>query len=87
VDLMVQTEEEIRSYINLGENIQRGEDIPEEVNRRDNPKNSPFRQDLLYTRKEVWDEYKAYTTSAQTTSGKRDREKERDPNGIYSTDR
>jgi hypothetical protein len=37
--------------------------------------------------KEAWDEYKAYTTSAQTMSGKRDGEKERDPDGIYSTDR
>jgi hypothetical protein len=84
---MARTEEVIRSYIELSENIQRGKDIPEEVIQRDNPKDSPFRQDLLYTRNEAWDEYKVYTTSAQTTSGKRDGEKEKDPNGIYSTDR
>jgi hypothetical protein len=83
---MVRTEEEIRSYIRLSENIQRGEDIPEEEIRRDNPKDSPFRQDLLYTMKEAWDEYKVYTTSAQTMSRKRDGEKEKDPDGIYSTD-
>jgi hypothetical protein len=47
----------------------------------------PFRQDLLYTMKEAWDVYKGYTTSAQTMSRKRDREKERDPDGIYLTDR
>jgi hypothetical protein len=84
---MARTEEEIQSYIRLSENIQRGEDIPEEEIRRDNPKDSPFRQDLLYTMKEAWDVYKGYTTSAQTMSGKRDREKEKDPDGIYSTDR
>jgi hypothetical protein len=84
---MARTEEEIRSYIRLSENIQRGEDIPEEEIRRDNPKDSPFRQDLLYTMKEAWDVYKGYTTSAQTMSGKRDEEKEKDPDGIYSTDR
>jgi hypothetical protein len=84
---MARTEEVIRSYIEPSENIQRGKDIPEEVIQRDNPKDSPFRQDLLYTRKEAWDEYKAYTTSAQTMSGKRDGEKEKDPDGIYSTDR
>jgi hypothetical protein len=83
---MVRTEEEIRSYIRLRENIQRGEDIPEEEIRRDNPKDSSFRQDLLYTMKEEWDVYKGYTTSAQTMSGKRDGEKEKDPDGIYSTD-
>jgi hypothetical protein len=37
--------------------------------------------------KEAWDEYKPYTTDAQTMSGKRDGEKEVDPDGIYSTDR
>jgi hypothetical protein len=84
---MARTEEEIRSYIRLSENIQRGEDIPEEEIRRDNPKNSPFRQDLLYTMKEVWDVYKVYTTDAQTMSEERDGEKEVDPDGIYSTDR
>jgi hypothetical protein len=84
---MARTEEVIRSYIGLSENIQRGKDIPEEVIQRDNPKDSPFRQDLLYTMKEAWDVYKSYTTSAQTMSGKRDREKEKDPDGIYSTDR
>jgi hypothetical protein len=84
---MARTEEEIRSYIRLSENIQRGEDIPEEEIQRDNPKDSPFRQDLLYTRKEAWDVYKGYTTSAQTMFGKRDGEKEKDPDGIYSTDR
>jgi hypothetical protein len=87
VDLMVQTEEEIRSLLSKGEKIQKGEDLPEEEIRRDNPKDSPFRQDLLYTMKEAWDVYKAYTTSAQTMSGKRDGEKEKDPDGIYSTDR
>jgi hypothetical protein len=36
--------------------------------------------------KEAWDVYKGYTTSAQTMSEERDGEKEKDPDGIYSTD-
>jgi hypothetical protein len=83
---MARTEEEIRSYIRLSENIQRGEDIPEEEIRRDNPKDSPSGKTTYIQGNGAWDVYKEYTTSAQTMSGKRDGEKEKDPDGIYSTD-
>jgi hypothetical protein len=83
---MAWTEEEIRSYIEQGEDTKEEKDSPEEEIRRDNPKDFPFRQNYLYTRKEAWDVYKAYTTSVQTMSGKGDGEREQDPDGIYSTD-